>query len=165
MTSDDARNRTDMVSHAPALVAGEIADRRVGKTAVAGDGGQAGDECDERPIDGRPATRFESYQHGIVNVGTVAFSISVLVDEFDRFAVGVRLPVVGDAVAVAIDGFRQVGLDDIQSSVAIKVLSWIQHTISVPVFPTFDGHSPDLQKADNNFTPIGRFREKQPHDQ
>src|SRR6185436_21152368 len=50
-SADHAGNRADTVAHAPALIAGVVAHRRVRQTTVSGDCSQAGDKGDEREIE------------------------------------------------------------------------------------------------------------------
>src|SRR5262245_27094425 len=156
-----AGDRADAVTHAPALIAGVVADGRVGETAVARNRSQSGDEGNEREIERGKSAALNQLDKNVFDVVTVAFAVAVEVTPFDGLAIGVFLPVVRLAVAVGIDR-RQEGFDDVEMAVAIPIFTRIQHAVAVFVFAALNGNVADLQKAAPDRGPGGGSSEQQP---
>ena len=80
-----------MPPHSPTLVAGVVADGRVGEPSVARDGHERGQKGDHRPVDRRQTVASNERRENVLNVVTVANAVSVDIDERVELAVVVRV--------------------------------------------------------------------------
>ena len=94
LATDHAGNGTDVMSHAPTLVASEIADGRVTQSTITGNRRQCCDQRDQRKIDIWQTAVFQQTCKNVVNVRPVAEAVLVDVFKFDRFSGCVMLPIV-----------------------------------------------------------------------
>ena len=145
-----------MVSHAPTLVAGEVADRGIAQASVARNGGHGGDKGDQGEIDGGQNPLAEPGNEHVFDVGAVRISVPVQVLVLHQLPLRTPLPGVGPAVAVGVDGRLQPAFDHVQMAIPVPVLAGVQPAVAVAVLAAEHGDRSKLEKAGSNIYPGGR---------
>ena len=147
LTSHHAGDGAHMMSHAPTLLGGEVADGSIAQPSVAGDGGDGGDKGDQGEIDGGENPPAEPGNEQVFDVGAVRISIPVQVLVFHQLPPGAPLPGVRPSVAIGVDGRLQPLFDHVQMAVPIPILAGVQPSVAVAVLAAEDGNGSELERS------------------